>query len=372
MTTIETTHPTRLLLLLPFVNDLIERHRWEELEKFVEQNPHVTHEIIDPSLGWTLLHLLSSTASTPPALIHAVVVTNPHAVGIPDRRCHDLPVHLVCRNSQTSATKLQVMLAAACTAFVSPDLLVQRNQLGGTPLHAACHHNAVLEALQALVRATHGQILKVCTFQGHHCITTLWQSYLSTIQGHVCVANLLQQKDACVLLIELPRHFQSFWDKCHYLARESYPNPDTRYYLFHALLRCNIPIHLYKTAIQLVDENSFLTPDVNGNLPLHWVLENRPYQLHEQDAIQALLQRNVAAAQHNNHQGDLPLMVAIRNKIPWHTGIRHVLEAYPSAVQCRTADGWLPFQLAALVGGKRTLETIFHLILAQPDLLLTS
>lgn len=343
-----------------FVNNLIEQQNWDELEAYVQQNPQIAHDTIRS--GGTLLHCITSVGSTPPQLIRTVASANPQAIGTPDQQYQDLPVHFVCRNLQTSAIKLRVLLEY-CT---SPDMLLKRNQFGGTPLHSACNHNAVFEALQALVEATHGQILKVRTFQGHHCVTTLWQSYTSTIAGHMCVANL--QKDTAVLE-QLPRHFQMFWAKCQYLALQSYSTQDTRH-LFHALLRCNVPIQLYKTAILLISEDAFITPDSNGNLPLHWMLENRPYQFHEHGAIQALLHHHSAAASARNAQGDWPLLIAIRNKIPWHVGIRPVLEAYPSAIHCRTNDGWLPFQLAALIGGKRSLETIFQLLLVQPDLLL--
>ncbi|GAX27136.1 hypothetical protein FisN_13Lh312 [Fistulifera solaris] len=343
----------------------IDEQQWDELEAFVHANPCITHDATFPN-GWTLLNCVTFTANTPLELIRTVAATNPIAIGIPDQRFQDLPVHFVCRNLQTSAAKLHVLLQ-----HCSSNWLLHRNEFGGTPLHSACNHNARLEALQALVHATDAQILRVRTFQGHHCVTTLWQSYSSTIQGHLCVANLLlvdNKQDVG----ELPRHFQLFWDKCQYLALSSYVASSSPHDLLHALLRCNVPIHLFKVAARLVKDEAFLTPDKDGLLPLHWVLQNRPYpHLHEADAIQALLHHGEAAIPAAQ---ELPLIMAIRHKIPWSRGTQWVWEAHPVAIQSRSMEGWYPFLLAAVVGGKPlpSLETIFQLLRAQPDLLLTS
>jgi ankyrin repeat protein len=343
----------------------IDEQQWEELEAFVHAHPRIAHDTTFPN-GWTLLHCVTSTANTPIDLIRMVAAANPDAMGIPDERFQDLPFHFVCRNLQTSAAKLHVLLQHG-----SSNWLLQRNEFGGTPLHSACNHNARLEALQALVQATDAQILRVRTFQGHHCVTTLWQSYSSTIPGHLCVANLLlvdKKQD----VEELPRHFQLFWDKCQYLALSSYTVSASPPDLLHALLWCNVPIHLLKVAVRLVKDEAFLTRDKDGLIPLHWVLQNRPYpHLHEAGVIQALLQHGEAAM---SMAQEFPLMMAIRHKIPWSRGIRLVWEAYPSAIQSRSKEGWFPFLLAAVVGGKPlpSLETIFQLLRSQPDLLLTS
>jgi ankyrin repeat protein len=344
----------------------IDEQHWYELEAFVHANPRIAHDTTFPN-GWTLLHCVTSTANTPLELIRTVAAANPNAIGIPDKRFQDLPVHFVCRNLQISAAKLHVLLQ-----YGSSNWLLHRNEFGGTPLHSACNHNARLEALQALVQATDAQILRVRTFQGHHCVTTLWQSYSSTIQGHLCVANLLLPSNIQLTVAELPRHFQLFWDKCQFLALSSYAASSSPQDLLHALLRCNVPIHLFKVAVRLVKDEAFLTADKDGLLPLHWVLQNRPYpHLHEADAIEALLQHGEAAVPVAQ---ELPLMMAIRHKIPWSRGIHLVWEAYPSAIQSRSIEGWYPFLLAAVVGGKPlpSLETIFQLLRVQPDLLLTS
>lgn len=364
------THNTHQIL-----QKLMAEQQWEELEAFVQQHPHVAHDTFDESYGWTLLHGVTSTANTPIELIRTVAAANPQAILTPDSRYRDLPVHFVCRNLQTSAAKLLALLDY-CTS--STDLLLHRNEFGGTPLHSACNHNAVLPALQALVHATHSQILRVRTFQGHHCVTTLWQSYSSTIQGHLCVANLLLSDTTTVQIAAevLPRHFQLFWEKCQYLSLASYSSSASQNDLLHALLRCNVPIHLFKVAARLVNDEAFSTPDnTEGHLPLHWVLENRPYpQLQELAAIQKLLDRGaVAASMRTPSSHELPLLIAIRHKIPWRKGMCALVEAYPSAIHSQAAEGWFPFQLAALVGGKPlpSLETIFQLIRTQPDLLFT-
>jgi len=75
-----------------------------------------------------------------------------------------------------------------------------------------------------------------------------------------------------------------------------------------------------------------------------------------------------------NHAGDLPLHIAIRNKIPVENGLDLLLSATTVRQRCQQT-GLYPFQLAAAVGagGKTTaVNTIYHLLLTMPDLLTTT
>jgi ankyrin repeat protein len=346
------------------IGALIENQRWDDVRALVEKHPSEAKRIVNQSRDWTLLHWLSSIGSTPAHLIRSVAVLNPDAILLQERRYGDTPLHYACRNSQTSSSKLQILLGL-CPP--NSEKILTRNHFGGTPLHSASNHNAVLSALQALVQANE-RILQIKTHQGAHAVSTLWHAYIQTIQGHMCVARLLEGDEVT------ERHFERFWDKCEFLAMEYYHRTDKNnrfgeQHFLHGLMRCNVPFVLFKVALKR-NSSYALAADALGNLPLHWILENRPYRLKEKDVIVALVESAPEVASRPNAIGDLPLQIAIRNKIPWENGLEEVLQAYPTVVQRRdAATRLLPFQLAAAVGGKVSVDTTYHLLIQQPDLL---
>jgi hypothetical protein len=141
-------------------------------------------------------------------------------------------------------------------------------------------------------------------------------------------------------------------------------------YVIHGLIQCNVPINLYKVALRLHPKGS-KSRDVNGNLPLHRLVEGRPFRLKEREAIQETLKVYPRAVLQTNDMGETPLWVALTNKIPWNKGVQDLVEAAPHGVSIRHM-GWLPFQWAALQGGKYALDNIYHLLLTRPDLLLNA
>jgi hypothetical protein len=119
--------------------------------------------------------------------------------------------------------------------------------------------------------------------------------------------------------------------------------------------------------------------DRSGRLPLHlavrqteWSVQlRRKYKPRERYSIVALLQLNPGAA-HVKWRGRYPLQIAVSNGHTWHNGVDELFRAFPSAVvEIDRTTSLLPFQSAAIPVGaaKPSLDTIYHLLLAEPHVL---
>jgi hypothetical protein len=389
------------------LDTLIEEQDWERVYEHFLKHPEEARRIVNPSLGWTKLHWLCSLGSTPPALIELVASSYPEAITLPDNRYGDTPLHMLCRNSVTSAYKVTLLLDLLrknhptnhsdddknnSIPYVNTTGVLIRNRFGGTPLHSAANHNAVLPVLQALVE-THAPILQVTTYDGIYPVSALWHSYLQTIPGSMIVARILSGETV------QSTHFGRFWQKVGYLSTAHFQHSssapltlvhsrllsttashkddddtklesvDTNDYVIHGLIQCHVQFNTYKVALR-VNPHGARTMDNRGNLPLHVLVESRPFRLKEREAILDTLHVYPESATVRNHAGEYPLWIALRNKIPWEKGLDAILGAAPHVVGVRDPEtGWFPFQLAALYGGKWALDTIYHLLVTRPDLL---
>lgn len=349
------------------LDSLIENQEWERAHNVLANNPNEAKRIVNPSLGWTKLHWLCSIGSAPQNLIQLAASLYPEAVCLPDHRYGDTPLHIVCRNSQTSSAKLKILL----DCITDPEGVLIRNRFGGTALHSASNHNAVIEAIQALVEAN-PRILRVTTHEGMHAISALWTAYIQTIPGYMCVARTLKGESVT------DNYFSRFWKKMEFLATSYFlqspnapkrPVESTHRYVLHGLLQCHVLINNYKLAL-LKDPSLAQTSDANGNLPLHILVETRPFRLKEREALAVTINAFPKAASILNDAGDAPLFLAIRNKIPFENGLDELLNAGKAVIQQRDRETRLfPFQLAAVVGGKVALDSIYRLLTTQPDLL---
>jgi hypothetical protein len=357
------------------LDKLIKHQEWDQVYERLESSPadEAAQKLILPSHQWTMFHWLCSMGSAPPALIALIASLCPKAIILPDNKYGDTPLHIICRNSQTQATKIKILLQHCPRTNGGQDLLI-RNQFGGTILHSASNHNARLEALEAIVTAE-PKLLRVNTHECIHAVTAMWLSYIQTIPGFMSVARILEGED-----ISGEGHFGRFWNKVEYLASayfqqtaacplEKSDNDDIYKYVLHGLIRCNVPINMFRVALKRNPAWALVT-DASGNLPLHLLVENRPYRLKEKEAIGALLDAAAQAAGVSNNCGDTALVLGIRNKMPWENGLDKILEAATSVVHLRDAEtGLYPFQLSAAVGGKVAVDTTYHLLCTQPDLL---
>ena len=366
--------------------EYLGRQDWETVTVLVRSHPELV-TIPYHRHGWTLLHWLSSMGGTPAALLDLVTSLHPEALRIPDTYLGDTALHLVGRHCQLNADKLLSLLR-----YCPPDILLVRNRLGGTVLHSAANHNAVLAALQALIQHNPA-ILHMTTNEGIHAVTALWLAYTTTIPGSMTVARILKS-------MEPPPHgdvtlndqnaenpvWNRFWAKVEYLALQYYwskqparaPHPvqeNDNAYVLHGLLQCNVPLHMFQTCLRHAPHTAQAVDFGTGHVPLHVLMTNRPYRLKERDAIVACLrvapQSTLTVSRGTT--GELPLHLALRHKIPWHNGVDALVETAPHTVGCRDrSTRLLPFQLAAREGGRPAVETSFHLLRQQPDLLMVN
>jgi ankyrin repeat protein len=309
-----------------------------------------------------------------------VAKCNPGAIALPDARYGDTCLHIACRNAQTSDEKVRTLLK-----YVSDvDGVLIRNHFGGTALHSAANHNATLSTLQLLVEAN-PRILKVTTRDGLHAVSALWHAYLQTIPGYMSVARVLQDE----ISDDDDAPFERFWSKVEYLATEYYcytavksprmggplerlhpQRNDDAQFVLHALLQNSVVLNHFKVAL-LKRPHFARVPDAcTGNLPLHRLVNDRPYRLKEREAMSDCLAAFPEATGHANNSGDYPLFIAIRNKIPWDNGVDLLVRTNPFVIGRRDpSTGLLAFQLAAAVGGKVAVESCFQLLLTRPDLI---
>jgi ankyrin repeat protein len=341
------------------IQGLVQDNQWDTLGARLLETPDEARRLVDPSIGWTLLHFLCSIGSSPLGLVDQVAKLYPEAVTRPDKRYGDTPLHMAARNSLTSAHKVKSLLA--CIEGQNEAILI-RNTFGGTALHSAANHNAVCSVLQALVEAN-PRILNVRTHDGIHAMSALYSAYIQTIPGYMAVAKIVAGEEVT------SRHFERFWSKVVFLATAYLPGAAHERMVLHGLLHCQILMNFYKLAL-MWDPTLAGVASLAGNLPLHVLVERRPFRLKEREAIEATIKAHAEAASIRNDEGDLPIFLAIRNKMPFSNGMDVILEAHRSSVTCRDPQtGLLPFQMAAAVGGNVAVDNTFHLLLTQPDLL---
>ena len=343
--------------------ELLNSHEWEEVKTRCESHPSEARTI-DARTGSSPLHLVCSIGSAPAYAIEACASAAPEMVKLKEKRFQDSPLHIVCRNSQTSAEKAETVLK-----FCDPEDLLMQNVIGGTPLHSACGHNALLSVLQHLVR-TNPALLRKNTNEGVLPLRALFHSYMQSIPGHLAVGKMLKGRTVT------EGHFERFWNKTEFMAKAFYQlrigddalsNFDD--YIAHSLLFFDAPLNLIKIAlIRNVDWARVI--DSEGNTLLHLLVERRPYRLKELEALEFVIRGYPGAVQVRNNNKQLPLFLAIRNKIPWENGLGEILRASPATVRCRDAEtGLYPFQLTAAVGGPEGINSTFNLLCSLPEML---
>jgi hypothetical protein len=359
------------------VAKFVEENDWDSVEQHFQKHPDDAKRIIAGKDGWTYLHWFCSIGSCPVSVLSLIASLHPPAITLRDRRYGDTPLHKVARHSQVTAHRMKALLdVCRVTEDEWQEKLLVRSVFGGTALHAACHHNASLPVIQALVEAN-PRLTKVTTDEGLHVITTMWHSYMQTIPGYMNVGNILKGKKVD------NEHFDRFWKKLEYLAvthfrqTSSCPSRDRytesseaelpyREYVLHGLIQCHVPIGLWEVALKLCPAQS---ADIQGNTPLHVLLEARPYRLKERESIQAATSVAPESVSVINRHGSTPLLIGIRNRIPWENGLDLVADGPQVLSSVDEETMLLPFQFAAYIGGNVAVETTFRLLLLQPYLI---
>lgn len=441
------------------IERLIDHERWDDVYIEFTNNPEQTKRVVDIAnrrISWTYLHWLCNIPNTPDNLVELVSSLYPNAIIMPDTQYGDTPLHIICRSSQMNSNKIRIILQYCpkmnnnnnintntntnnineCSVVINshhhqqqqqhgeeqvehdnnnnnntttPTLLLLsdvliRNVFGGTALHSACNHNAILDTLYVLVNAN-PNILKIRTREGVHVISALWNAYINTIPGTMTIARILNENNIKNTVTEIDdtttaannhlsldddsyMKFQRFWKKVEFLATELYfltqqqqhegnieedttGNMNNRnMYVLHGLIRSGVPINMYKVALK-VNPNYARIIDINtGNYPLHIILNNRPYRLKEKDAIISTINAASNIVNITNNEYDTPLLIAIRNKIPYNNGIDIIINDAIDTICIKDYNTNLyPYQYAAIQGGKVAIETTYQLLCKRPDLL---
>lgn len=335
---------------------LVNDQDWERVETLIRSHPSVCQSL--SSEGRPILYYMCGIGATPASLIELVASIYPAAIALEESMYGDTCLHSVCRSCQLSSAKLQILLRH-CEDPAR--LVLQRNRLGGTALHSAAHHNAVIDALRLLVE-TNPACVQVRSHEGLSVVAVLWSSFLQTIPGHMEVGSILMGKHA-----SRPRSnmFRRFWEKMEYLGLETYKanvldtDPSTPNHLLHGLLLAGAPLKLFLLCLRL-QPSVALAVDPEGNTPLHRLVRDRPYRTAEQEAILAA----AADVSVRNHRGELPLHIAIRNRMPYQNGMERLVPA-KDATDWRS--GLPPFLLAAEQGGRVAVDTTWNLLVQRPD-----
>jgi hypothetical protein len=180
-------------------------------------------------------------------------------------------------------------------------------------------------------------------------------------------------------------HFDRFWNKCKFLAMHTFQlstacpkelieseddseESELHKYVLHGLLDLKGPLNMIKTAIK-VNADWACHADANGNYPLHLVVQRRPFRVKDVDVIQELLQAFPEAAGKRNGDGDLPIHIAIRDRMAWEEGLGEIANANTDILGIPDHQTNLyPFLLAASLGGRVAVNTTYQLLLAKPHL----
>ncbi|KAG7353655.1 ankyrin repeat domain protein [Nitzschia inconspicua] len=358
------------------IEALIEAGEWDTVTTFFQSHPEEIRGKINPSDGSTILHAICFISSSPDSLIELVVDTWPEAVTIQENRFGATPLHLLCWSSQRSRRKVEILLER----MQPKDLLIRNRIMGSTALHSACGNNAELPVLQAIVKK-YPPVLLAKTFDQHStALNAVWSSHLQTIPGHMQIARILKGDTVEEL------HFDRFWKKCTFLAMQSFKlssacpkelpdnNDDTQdsalyNYVLHGLLDLKGPLNMIKTAIK-INPDWARHADADGNYPLHLIVQRRPFRVKDVELIRELLQAYPEAVEKRNSDDDLPIQIAIRERMVWEEGLGEIANTNTEILGILDNHTKLyPFLLAASLGGRVAVNTTYQLLLAKPHLI---
>jgi hypothetical protein len=333
-----------------------------------------------------------------------------------------------------SPKKLLLVLRTIGTADASNAVLI-RNRLNETVLHVAAFHTTPLEVIHTIV-ATNPNVLRVADRREASPVRTLFNSFInSAVSDHSIFASILDADDITTFRtfnattndhdrpgsIGHQNHlrqstdvpFHQFWKKMEYLAVRQFLfanaaasqqngtshttefeyidtdgriNEEQRKYILHGvLLELDAPIELIRACLNFFPESATAI-DIDGNTPLHVLLQYRPFppwttewKKYRYEVMKQCLQAHPLAASVVNHEQYIPLQVAVLNKIPIHSGIYdQLLKAFPDSIQYHFSSSSMekhetdmyPYQLAAIHSSTslQSLNRVYYLLQKQPSL----
>lgn len=349
------------------LNKLIQEMNWTKLRTAVHQFQEELKEV-DQIRGWTTLHYLCAVPAVPNDIFKDVVELYPEAIKVKGKKWGQMPLHILCWNSQgKSVRKVEMLLK-----HMSPEDVLTETHFGGSALHCACASNAWLPVMERLIEANEKVVLVKTREYKQTALVSLWLSHLQTIQGHMHVAKILRGEE-----VQESDHFDKFWSKVLLMATTAFKlspayfseaEADIEKYVLHGLQYLRAPLRIQQVAIKLHPEWASVA-GADGNYPLHNVIIRRPFRIRDIDIIKDLVSAYPEAASKRNSNGKEPIFIALHERIAWDDGVEALVKAQPNILSSIDNQTRLyPFLLAASLGGKVAIETTYQLLCANPHL----
>jgi hypothetical protein len=235
------------------------------------------------------------------------------------------------------------------------------SRFGGSALHLACRHGTSVRILQELLLASPEQV-RIPNHAQCYPTNLLYKQYYQQERNLRQRQQLDDDNDESQFELELLQRLNLL-----VAASKGRPilNDDDRLVLlgdpYHPLYTLHdvIAFHFdYASQANFVTLYLSIYPDAatvidttSGRTPLHVAASyNYQFNLTVTDPLITVLPANPAAACRCDHQGRLPLHIALHSRRSFTSAtFKQLVAAYPLAVECRCPDtGLLPFQLAAL------------------------
>jgi ankyrin repeat protein len=345
---------------------LIQLGEWDLVQSRCDSHPEQIKGYVDPLTGRTVLHDLCSNSPVPQDVFRQVVELYPEATKVQEKSYGATPLHILCWRCQRSVQKVEILLH-----HTSPEDLFLKNRFGGTALHSACGNHAGLPVIKVIVQKNPSIVMERTYEYDHTALTAVWHSHLQSIPGHMQIARILQGEDV------QSGHFDRFWEKVEFLARESFKqcsacpkdiDPTTTNYVLHGLMNLRAPLTALKVAIKRNPEWASYA-DADGNYPLHHVVIRRPFRLKDTELITELIHAYPAAAGKRNNEGNAPIFIAVHDRMVWEEGLGKLVKADTDILAATDKEtGLYPFLLAASLSGRVAVNSTYQLLSAKPHL----
>jgi len=301
-------------------------------DKEVEGLPHM---VTNPLLEW--MHEQQCK------MIQQLIMANPNALWANDDS-HNMPIHRAVISMKCGPDVLRILLQR----------LLEGNQsiLAENQLHLADSEDDTIGHVTRLAGRSLPEIYYK-SFSGR--LATKIQFMLDDNHDAESLASCIG----------------SLWEKTLlFVQADSMGTLDPIPFSFtHAAIRLKIPYCAIMLAVNLHPEE-LCQLDNKGRTPLVLALENKMKNYYGQPLLELLLKKQPSAASIADHQGRLPLHLALAQEcsyyLSWDEGIKSIFASEPRAVSARDPLTKLyPFMMAA-VNDRGNPTTTFELLRSDP------
>jgi hypothetical protein len=346
------------------------------------------------SYGNTPLHVYiehqcsNNMTQTSLRVAHALLNLDP-GVAHHVNKSGSLPMHYIGKRNYYAAYQSENPTQIKEKTFISsflidlheanPNAVMATNNFGATPFLVAVIYNASYEVWQGLL-SLYPEAAALQSGRGMSPIATFWNMFVSMKakkkyfnfseqqaleEGAIIEKNrLIMSRIMCPadLRINSPIRLIDFWIKMELMIRaasfgstmEKIQAGETWSPIHSICMIEECPCDLLKFALQMYGEETKKT-DLKGNLPIHVLLQNVRRNASARQAentktmVEHLLRVSPTSVSCRTRRGELPLHIALRSSMTWHTGIQPLAEANVVTVEVRDPVTKLfPFMQAAI------------------------